>query len=262
MGAPGLASETWESVDLKRSFSHPHPQIHPSPASRHRPLLLRRRNRRRRRASTTSIAIASCAPAACARSSSASATHVGCPNSGSMRDELSAAIASGATDPQVLSSFSAKYGVTVLAAPPAEAPFSRRHGLHRSANLRRRAARHGLFDPPLVPSAVPKPNRAILADPAVSALRDKIRPRNGGLPTMTETQGLIAGALLAAVLGIYTFWPDNVFASQHEKTRLRPPDRAQHQLYGKSPATRSASNTAPAGIITGRRATGLQRGSS
>ena len=37
---------------------------------------------------------------------------------------------------------------------------------------------------------------------------------------MTETQGLIAGALLALVLGIYTFWPDNVFANQHEKTRL------------------------------------------
>ena len=46
--------------------------------------------------------------------------HVGCPNSGSMRDELSAAIASGATDQQVLTSFSAKYGVTVLAAPPTE----------------------------------------------------------------------------------------------------------------------------------------------
>jgi hypothetical protein len=30
---------------------------------------------------------------------------------------------------------------------------------------------------------------------------------------MTESQGLIAGILLALALGIYTFWPDNVFAS-------------------------------------------------
>jgi cytochrome c-type biogenesis protein CcmH/NrfF len=44
--------------------------------------------------------------------------HVGCPSSGPMLNELSAAIASGATDEQILSSFSAKYGVTVLAAPP------------------------------------------------------------------------------------------------------------------------------------------------
>lgn len=46
--------------------------------------------------------------------------HVGCPESGRMRDELSAAIASGATDKQILSSFAAKYGATVLAAPPTE----------------------------------------------------------------------------------------------------------------------------------------------
>jgi cytochrome c-type biogenesis protein CcmH len=44
--------------------------------------------------------------------------HVGCPSSGPMLNELSAAIASGATDQQILSSFAAKYGVTVLAAPP------------------------------------------------------------------------------------------------------------------------------------------------
>src|SRR6202142_91676 len=43
--------------------------------------------------------------------------HVGCPESGHMRDELSAAIASGATDEQILTSFAAKYGATVLAAP-------------------------------------------------------------------------------------------------------------------------------------------------
>lgn len=43
--------------------------------------------------------------------------HVGCPESGHMRDELSAAIDSGLTDQQILSSFAAKYGATVLAAP-------------------------------------------------------------------------------------------------------------------------------------------------
>ena len=46
--------------------------------------------------------------------------HVGCPYSGHMREELSAAIASGATNEQVLGSFSDKYGVTVLAAPPTQ----------------------------------------------------------------------------------------------------------------------------------------------
>ena len=44
--------------------------------------------------------------------------HVGCTESGRERNELSAAIASGSTDQQILNSFAAKYGMTVLAAPP------------------------------------------------------------------------------------------------------------------------------------------------
>ncbi|MGA3035056.1 MAG: cytochrome c-type biogenesis protein CcmH [Terracidiphilus sp.] len=44
--------------------------------------------------------------------------HVGCPESGRMRDELSAAIASGLGDKEILDAFAAKYGATVLAAPP------------------------------------------------------------------------------------------------------------------------------------------------
>jgi cytochrome c-type biogenesis protein CcmH/NrfF len=44
--------------------------------------------------------------------------HVGCPESGRMRDELSSAIASGLSDQAILDGFSSKYGVTVLAAPP------------------------------------------------------------------------------------------------------------------------------------------------
>jgi hypothetical protein len=37
---------------------------------------------------------------------------------------------------------------------------------------------------------------------------------------MTPTLGLIAGLLLAVALLVYTFWPENVFAAQREKTRL------------------------------------------
>jgi hypothetical protein len=37
---------------------------------------------------------------------------------------------------------------------------------------------------------------------------------------MTPTLGLIAGVLLLFALFVYTFWPENVFASQREKTRL------------------------------------------
>jgi cytochrome c-type biogenesis protein CcmH len=44
--------------------------------------------------------------------------HVGCPESGRMRDELSSAISGGSSsDKEILASFAAKYGATVLAAP-------------------------------------------------------------------------------------------------------------------------------------------------
>lgn len=45
--------------------------------------------------------------------------HIGCAESDRGRAELTAAIASGKTDQQILDSFVAKYGATVLAAPPA-----------------------------------------------------------------------------------------------------------------------------------------------
>ena len=48
---------------------------------------------------------------------------------------------------------------------------------------------------------------------------------------MTESLGFILGALLAVVLGIYTFWPENVFASQREKTRLDYLLEHKEQLY-------------------------------
>lgn len=43
--------------------------------------------------------------------------HVGCPDSPGELNELSAAIASGSNDQQILQAFAAKYGATVLAAP-------------------------------------------------------------------------------------------------------------------------------------------------
>lgn len=48
---------------------------------------------------------------------------------------------------------------------------------------------------------------------------------------MTPTQGLIAGMLLLFALFVYTFWPENVFASQREKTRLDYLLERKEQLY-------------------------------
>jgi len=48
---------------------------------------------------------------------------------------------------------------------------------------------------------------------------------------MTETQGLIAGILLLFALFLYTFWPENGFASQREKTRLDYLLERKEQLY-------------------------------
>lgn len=99
--------------------------------------------------------------------------HVGCPESGRMRDELSAAIASGATDQQILASFAAKYGATVLAAPPT-------HGFSLVAWIAPIAVfaaallgtillvRHWSVGRTAAPAAQP-------ADPAMNALRAKIR---------------------------------------------------------------------------------------
>jgi len=48
---------------------------------------------------------------------------------------------------------------------------------------------------------------------------------------VTETQGLIAGLLLLFAVLIYTFWPENVFASQRQKTRLDYLEERKDQLY-------------------------------
>jgi hypothetical protein len=48
---------------------------------------------------------------------------------------------------------------------------------------------------------------------------------------MTEIQGLIAGLFLLFALLVYTFWPENVFASQREKSRLDYLLERKEQLY-------------------------------
>ena len=48
---------------------------------------------------------------------------------------------------------------------------------------------------------------------------------------MTETEGLIAGLFLLFALFVYTFWPENAFASQKEKTRLDYLLERKEQLY-------------------------------
>lgn len=48
---------------------------------------------------------------------------------------------------------------------------------------------------------------------------------------MTETQGMMAGMFLLFALLVYTFWPENVFASQRQKTRLDYLLERKDQLY-------------------------------
>jgi hypothetical protein len=43
--------------------------------------------------------------------------------------------------------------------------------------------------------------------------------------------GLIAGMLLAFAVFVYTFWPENAFASQRQKTRLDYLQERKDQLY-------------------------------
>ena len=102
--------------------------------------------------------------------------HVGCTESGRMRNELSAAIASGATDQQILDSFAAKYGTTVLAAPTT-------HGFDLVAWI----APVAVFAAALLGTILlvrhwsigRKAATASVADPAMDALREKIRRETG-----------------------------------------------------------------------------------
>ena len=48
---------------------------------------------------------------------------------------------------------------------------------------------------------------------------------------MTNLDGYVVGGVLALALFVYTFWPENVFASQREKTRLDFLEERKEQLY-------------------------------
>jgi len=48
---------------------------------------------------------------------------------------------------------------------------------------------------------------------------------------MSNVQGELAGLFLTLALLVYTFWPENVFASQIEKTRLDYLLERKEQLY-------------------------------
>jgi len=48
---------------------------------------------------------------------------------------------------------------------------------------------------------------------------------------MTDTLGLAAGSLMAIALFVYTFWPENAFAAQRQKTRLDYLEERKEQLY-------------------------------
>lgn len=48
---------------------------------------------------------------------------------------------------------------------------------------------------------------------------------------MTDTFGLAVGSLMAIALFVYTFWPENSFAAQRQKTRLDYLEERKEQLY-------------------------------
>ena len=55
--------------------------------------------------------------------------------------------------------------------------------------------------------------------------------RARGKQVPQRLQGELAGIALSVALLIYTFWPENVFASQREKTRLDFLLERKEQLY-------------------------------
>lgn len=104
--------------------------------------------------------------------------HVGCPSRGTQLSELNAAIASGATDQEILSSFAAKYGATVLAAPTT-------HGFDLVAWI----APIAVFAAALLGTILlvhhwsvgksTSPAPAEHPDPIMDALRDRVRRETG-----------------------------------------------------------------------------------
>jgi len=109
--------------------------------------------------------------------------HVGCPASGPMMEELRAAVAGGASDHQILGSFAAKYGATVLAAPTTQgfdlvgwiAPFAVFLAALLGTML---LVRRWKMDPEAARAATATAEAANL-DPAAKALRERIRRETG-----------------------------------------------------------------------------------
>lgn len=110
--------------------------------------------------------------------------HAGCPSRGQEMAELSAAIATGATDDQILNSFAAKYGATVLAAPTT-------HGFDLVAWV----APIAVFAAALLGTILlvrqwsigklpgdPKPATSGPGNPEMDALREKVRRETGSDP--------------------------------------------------------------------------------
>jgi cytochrome c-type biogenesis protein CcmH len=101
---------------------------------------------------------------------------VGCPNSSEELDLLRGGIANGDNDDKIFASFAAKYGATVLAAPPASgfnlvawiAPFAVFAAALLGTILLIRHWSIGKSE------LIPQP-----ADPEIDALRDRIRRETG-----------------------------------------------------------------------------------
>jgi len=102
--------------------------------------------------------------------------HVGCPNSSEELDLLRSSIANGDTDKKIFDTFAAKYGATVLAAPPAS-----------GFNLVAWIAPFAVFAAALLGTillvrhwSIGKSELAAQpADPEMEAIRDRIRRETG-----------------------------------------------------------------------------------
>lgn len=109
--------------------------------------------------------------------------HVGCPASGPMLEELRAAIGAGSSDQEILASFAAKYGATVLAAPTTHgfdlvgwiAPFAVFAAALLGTIL---LVRRWRIDPAVAQTATATAEAANL-DPAAKAIRERIRRDTG-----------------------------------------------------------------------------------
>jgi cytochrome c-type biogenesis protein CcmH len=109
--------------------------------------------------------------------------HVGCPNSGPMLDELTAAIAAGTGNEEILASFAGKYGATVLAAPTTHgfdlvgwiAPFAVFAAALLGTVL---LVRRWKIDPNASQGATAIADAAMI-DPEAKALREQIRRETG-----------------------------------------------------------------------------------